>query len=825
MNRLVTRTVLVASSALGLIHATAATAQTAPAPAKPVAAATVQDAGVDTVVVSARRIDERLQDVPISITVFNQQQLSDHNVTFASDLATYTPSLSVDNQMGNDATAFSLRGFSQALQTTPTVGVMFADVVEPRGGAIARSGEGAGPGDLFDLQNVQVLKGPQGTLFGRNTTGGDVLLVPKKPTGNTEGYLEVSAGNYDMERVQGVFNTPINDNVRIRLGFDQQTRDGWLHNVSSTGPSDFNDVNYFALRGSIVIDVTPNIENYTIATWTQADTHGTQAQVFACSPNGFLGLGGSVPALGSVCTTQLAQQKASGDPYAVENNLPDAHDFLQSWRFINTTTWHATDELTVKNIMSYSQLESSLRLGLFGDRLVSSPATGSQIFPFAIVDSPPGTDAADQETFTEELQFQGRAFDGKFQWQAGGYLELSDPLGPSVGVAQSFIACSNVYAHQCTDVVAAMAEQAFGLPAGAIEVGSTEDKSATIMYRNVAGYAQGTYALTSQLKLTAGVRYTSDYAKSNSTDVLYAYPEANTPVASCKVAGQSLSNNCAASVSEASAKPTWMLDLEWTPVRDILGYVKYSRGYRQGDVNGTGTPPEYSTFKPETVDVYEIGAKTSWRGQIPGSFNIAGFYNDFTNQQILDAFAPTGLGSYTSGIVNAGKSRIWGIEFEATARPLPGLSFDLNYTYLNSKLESQSPLNAPGYTVVYTATTGGPLTFTPENKASFATTYRLPLDRAIGQVNVGMTYIYTDATFITVGSPYGTLPAYGILDFSVDWNAVYGRPVDLAFFINNATDKFYEMGVPGVYASAGFETRNLGEPRMYGVRLRYHFGS
>ena len=174
MNRLVARTVLVASSALGLIHASAATAQTTPLPARPAAAAPAQDNTVDTVVVTARRIDERLQDVPISITVFNQQQLSDHNVTFASDLATYTPSLSVDNQMGNDATAFSLRGFSQALQTTPTVGVMFADVVEPRGGAIARSGEGAGPGDLFDLQNVQVLKGPQGTLFGRNTTGGDV---------------------------------------------------------------------------------------------------------------------------------------------------------------------------------------------------------------------------------------------------------------------------------------------------------------------------------------------------------------------------------------------------------------------------------------------------------------------------------------------------------------------------------------------------------------------------------------------------------------------------------------------------------------------------
>ena len=183
---------------------------------------------MNTIIVTAQRVEERLQDVPISMTVFNQQQLSDRNVTFASDLAIYTPSLSIDNQFGYDNTVFSLRGFSQALQTSPTVGVFFADVVAPRGGPIGRSGgDGAGAGDLFDLQNVQVLKGPQGTLFGRNTTGGDVLLVPAKPTSAPGGYVEVSAGNYDMERVQGVLNMPLNDNIRMRLGFDQQTRDGY----------------------------------------------------------------------------------------------------------------------------------------------------------------------------------------------------------------------------------------------------------------------------------------------------------------------------------------------------------------------------------------------------------------------------------------------------------------------------------------------------------------------------------------------------------------------------------------------------------------------
>src|SRR5690606_1613647 len=122
-----------------------------------------------------------LQDVPISITVFNQQALAQHNIVNATDLVAYTPSLSSTNILGSTTTTFAIRGFNQDLNTEPTVGVYFADVVAPRGPAAGQNaGDGAGAGAFFDLQNVQVLKGPQGTLFGRNTTGGAVLLVPQK---------------------------------------------------------------------------------------------------------------------------------------------------------------------------------------------------------------------------------------------------------------------------------------------------------------------------------------------------------------------------------------------------------------------------------------------------------------------------------------------------------------------------------------------------------------------------------------------------------------------------------------------------------------------
>jgi iron complex outermembrane receptor protein len=118
-----------------------------------------------------------------------------------------------------------------------------------------QGGDGAGPGSVFDLQNIQVLKGPQGTLFGRNTTGGAVLLVPKRPTDKFEGYVEGSYGNYNMVRIQAVINALLASWARLRIGVDRQTRDGWQHNVSGFGPKDFANVDYTAVRGSLVLDL------------------------------------------------------------------------------------------------------------------------------------------------------------------------------------------------------------------------------------------------------------------------------------------------------------------------------------------------------------------------------------------------------------------------------------------------------------------------------------------------------------------------------------------------------------------------------------------
>ena len=215
-----------------------------------------QAVAIDEIIVTARRVEESLQDVPISMTVLTPEQITDRNIVVAADLATYTPSLSVNQRYGAEKSTFAIRGFTQDQSTAPTVGVYFADVVGVRAQGGTTSGNTVGAGAFTDLQNVQVLKGPQGTLFGRNTTGGAVLLVPQKPQDSLGGYVEATGGDYDMRRVQAALNVPMGEAFRMRLAVDSNQRDGYMKNQSGIGPEDYNDVNYDYARLGAEWDIT-----------------------------------------------------------------------------------------------------------------------------------------------------------------------------------------------------------------------------------------------------------------------------------------------------------------------------------------------------------------------------------------------------------------------------------------------------------------------------------------------------------------------------------------------------------------------------------------
>lgn len=770
------------------------------------------------IIVTARRVDERLQDVPISITVFNQQQISERNVVTASDLAIYTPSLSSTPQFGADNASYAIRGFVQSAGTAPTVGVYFADVVAPRAPTgSTQAGDGAGPGFLFDLQNTQVLKGPQGTLQGRNTTGGAIIFVPQKPTWNLEGYVEGSYGNYDMTRLQGAINVPLGDKARFRIAADYMDRDGWLKNTSGIGPSDFNDVHYIAVRASLVVDLTPNLENYTIVSYLHSSNNGSVGKQIDCAPGGQLGAIIFCPSLAN------QTQNANDNFYAVQSTLPNAASKIDQWQIINTTSWMLGDTVTVKNIASYAQMVNLNRTALFGTNVNNPNPLDPNPIQFTSLVAPPRLNTANAETITEELQIQASALDSKLSWQSGAYLELTNPLGQIGNQSPTVLSCVDLATFQCTN------------PYG---FGNISYTSGTVSYRNVGLYTQANFKLSEQFKLTGGFRYTWDKVSATTTRGTYGIGQEGVLPPVCP--DTNLPGMCTDTLKQKSSAPTWLIGLDWTPSDDVLIYTKYSRGYRSGGLY-VYAPDGSRSFEPEKLDSYEGGFKTNWQGAVSGTFNASAFYNKFSDQQLQVGFNPSANNgrSNTIGILNIGKSRIYGIEVEGSISPFEGLSINGSYSYLNTKITDIIPAVStdPSYVLIGSTRTGDRLPFTPKNKYSISASYTLPLPDSVGKLSFGATFSHSDSVLANYaylhspevqslydGANYSFIDSINLVNLNANWNSVGGSPVDLSIFASNVTKEKYYTFIPGI-AGAGGEFATIGEPRMYGMRLRYRFGS
>jgi len=268
-----------------------------------------------------------------------------------------------------------------------------------------------------------------------------------------------------------------------------------------------------------------------------------------------------------------------------------------------------------------------------------------------------------------------------------------------------------------------------------------------------------------------------------------------------------------------------MVDVDYKPIDAVMLYAKYARGYRQGGVNTSNAG--FETWQPEKVDAYEIGSKVTIDSAVRGNFNIALFYNDFTDQQLQANAVAIPPQSPIAPLVNAGKSKIRGLEIDTSVLVFDSLRFDVGYAYLDTKLESFTP---PAFdptrfsALIPTAPVGGDLTLAPEHRVTATATYKLPLQENIGRLSIGATYTYTAEQIASSASPIGTLPSTELVNVNLNWADIAGSPVDLSLFATNLTKEEYATYVGGSSASAGYETIIPGQPRMYGVRLRYSFG-
>ncbi|RZJ96326.1 MAG: TonB-dependent receptor [Novosphingobium sp.] len=850
------------------------------ASANPALAQSSDDSATGDIIVTAQRIEQRLLDVPISISVLDNRQLANRNITVANDLVNYTPSLSSNERYGPEKQSFSLRGFNQDQSTAPTVGVYFAEVVGVRAQGGTTSGNNVGAGAFMDLQNVQVLKGPQGTLFGRNTTGGAILLTPHKPTDNLEGYIEGSLGNYDMKRVQGALNIPLSDTFKVRIAGDRMKRDGYMRSRSGIGPDNLNDRNYFAGRLSIVADLTPDLENYTIFQYSKSNTRGFTSRIVGYDPTATAG----IPALTALgAKGQLERQTARGDSiYDVESTVDDPYLRLEQWQVINTTTWKASDTITIKNIASYGEFRETTHFDLYASNFQVGPggfnlATVNPQLPIIVpagtrygyieLDVLPGTDNSAQSTFTEELQLQGNSADGKLNYTIGGYLEFSRPLGFSGGRTSSFADCVSPTIFACTNP---------------LFIGSFSESRTKLSFDNHGVFAQASYKFTDRLTLTAGGRYTFDKITgiTAGTRAAFAQPTAVnnfvdpvTGVRLTRVCTDTFRHNignipagdptpCITPLENKSNKPTWVVNLDYKPTDDVMIYGKYARGYRQGGINFTN--PGVETWGPESLDSFEVGAKTSFRGAVSGYFNLAGFYNKLSDVQIF-AGLTSGQANVSGGaaIVAAGKARSYGLEADGSLTFFDSLRFDVGYAYLDTKIQ-QIPTAAellatgilngtPFIAITPSVLPGSEFTLAPKHKLTLTGTYTLPLDESFGKLSVGGTLAYqsrqianggmpaecgptktpltsstvsaTQWCFAPTTTPLGRQPGRALVNLNINWDGVAGLPIDAAFFVTNLTKKQYFVNTGGGFNSGRFADVQVGEPRIWGFRLKYRFGN
>jgi iron complex outermembrane receptor protein len=268
--------------------------ETAPAPQQDTTAD--EGAGLNDIVVTARRREERLQDVPIAVTAFTEEAIEQKGITDRTSLADNTPSLfTINGGYPREFAFFALRGQGPAFGSTPGVLNYFAEVPN----SVNIDGR---VGTYFDLANVQVLAGPQGTLFGKNATGGNILFEPVKPKDDFEGYVRVQLGNYDDRRIEGALNTPIvPGRVLLRIAGEVGRRDGYTKDV---GPNfagkDYDNLSYESFRFGLTLRPTDDIELYTMLRYYHSDNNGGGTVIDAFNPAAGANLGppfGFIPVL------------------------------------------------------------------------------------------------------------------------------------------------------------------------------------------------------------------------------------------------------------------------------------------------------------------------------------------------------------------------------------------------------------------------------------------------------------------------------------------------------------------------------------------------
>lgn len=783
--------------------------------------------GLQDIVVTARRTEERAQKVPVSLTAFTQNTIREKGINTATDLQNFTPSLTVLGNVARNQETYTIRGMGggggAGTGSGPGVVGYFAEVPS----------SASGPGNFYDLASLQVLKGPQGTLFGRNTTGGAVLLEPARPKMNVvEGYVEGMLGNLDRRSAQGALNVPIVDDVlAIRVAGQFDKRDGYVRDVI-TG-RDYLNRNNYSLRLGVQFNPTDAIRSYTVVNYIDVNENGGGSILLAVRP-------GSPYA--ALLQPYLAEQQARG-PRRTSTGV-NTFEKAKNLLVLNNTTWNPTPELTIKNVFSYG-------------RSRSTSATDRDSTPLPIADllgAFPGSYNNNLRTITEELQ--ARYDNGRFSLQGGGFYLDEKSAAPLTFLTVNPLQYQGILGGG--PVILTPAQQSLLGVDGPLLPALNVQPDASVRGRSKALYAQAQYKIIPTLTATAGFRWTWDSFGGDITSYQAAesYQILNRilpPAAAGPIVGLN-SNLCVYDAFQAVAAggfptlkfpnctkpafsgksdgPTWQLGLDWQADRNTLVYAVSRRGYKSGANNPIvtlflGGAYPLAAVKPERVTDAEIGIKRDWMiGGVQARTNLSAFYTWFNDVQVIQRAAIAGADI----LANASKARVVGLEFEGLIVPFKQLTISGTYSYNDAKFLDYITIPIPAIPSALTAAqpsrdlSSTPFTFVARHKFSLDGRLALPIPAAEGQMAVRATYSWQSRQRVAPDAqPFDTIAPYGLLNVRLEWNQMRGTPLDLAIYGTNVLDKAYRITANTGYNNSGFSNSIYGEPAQYGLSLRYRF--
>lgn len=710
---------------------------------------------LEVIIVTAQKRKENLQDVPVSVTVINTDQLRSLKLENATQITQQTPNLSVQTPYGENQPIFSLRGISLVDYSQHQQGPIAMYVDEDyKGAGVFRAQQ------LYDIDRVEVLRGPQGTLFGRNTTGGAVNIYTVDPKlHGSRGHMSGGIGNFGLVEATGALEvTPVDDVLGLRVAFDYRKTDGYFKAVQP-GLSNFGNEDGFGARIKVAFQPSDTVRFNLTYSHARSDTNPVGYAAVRVGENGIGNLGYFNEGLG------FYETNAGGQGYLKINN---DSALLRS-------EFDTSSHVTLTSLTSYNHGKFS---GLSDD----------DDRPENIVADGADTTA---EVWSQEFRLASTGT-GPFTWLAGASLSKED-----VETATRY----DYFGLSSTDID--------GTPSCLIDnqSGCIYLNSFDMERQSWAAFGHLTYELTDRLQIQGGLRYSNDKTSLNDYQANLGYFDPATGAAVFGGGGVFIDGAPFDSFTNENVSGKIALFYEATPGFNV--YASFSRGYRSGTFNGYAyfDPAEVNIVKPEILNAYEIGFKSEMLNRTM-RLNGAMFYYDYKNQQFLE------LNEFGLEVLkNAPKSRIWGGELEISAMPTDSLRLAAAVGYLDAAFKE---LILEGQDI-----SGNRLASTPDWTLSGAVDWTvLPSSRAAFDVHLDAAYsgFQYYGAFNTANSAQ---PSYWLVNGGLT-KPIGETGLSITAWVKNLfNEKYNAYLLDDSVVNGALAVR--GKPRTYGISARFEF--